>query len=68
MLRTLLWGNSEGPHTYVLVRWLFLRLLGVIYLIAFGSLGVQMLGLVGSSGILPAANFLAQVETRFPSA
>ena len=36
---------------YELVAWLFLRLLGIIYLIAFASLLVQIRGLVGEQGI-----------------
>jgi len=32
---------------------LFLRLLGLVYLIAFGSLSVQIVGLVGAHGLLP---------------
>ncbi|MDH3403278.1 MAG: lipase maturation factor family protein [Acidobacteriota bacterium] len=46
----------------MLTRWLFLRTLGVVYCIAFASLGVQVLELVGSRGILPAAEFLAAVK------
>jgi len=34
-------------------RWLFLRGLGLIYLIAFLSLWVQIEGLIGSKGLLP---------------
>jgi len=44
------------------VRRLFLRVLGVVYLIAFVSLGVQVEGLVGSRGILPVAPFLEWVK------
>ncbi|MBI3590014.1 MAG: lipase maturation factor family protein [Candidatus Melainabacteria bacterium] len=40
------------------IRFLFLKLLGAIYLIAFASLGVQIPGLIGSNGILPASQFL----------
>ncbi len=51
-----------NPHaasgTYVLSGWLFLRLLGLIYLAAFVSLGTQIKGLAGSQGILPARDFL----------
>jgi len=36
----------------------FLRLLGVIYLIVFASLGVQIDGLAGSQGILPIQDLL----------
>jgi len=58
---TLPWvhGRSEGSGTFVLAGWVFLRLLGLIYLAAFVSLAVQIKGLVGSAGILPAKEFLA---------
>lgn len=39
----------------------FLRVLGAIYTIAFLSFGVQAMGLVGSHGIAPAADFLRAV-------
>jgi lipase maturation factor 1 len=48
--------------TYFTVRWLFLRLLGVIYLIAFVSLAVQVRGLLGANGILPAHELLEEVH------
>ncbi len=48
----------QAGITFAVSRWLFVRLLGVIYLIAFCSLGVQILGLVGERGILPARDFL----------
>src|SRR5689334_14335160 len=41
--------------TFIRSRWLFLRLLGAVYLIAFSSLAVQITGLVGEHGLLPAA-------------
>ena len=44
--------------TYAFTRWFFLRLLGLIYLIAFVSLWTQISGLVGSHGILPAGPWL----------
>ncbi len=37
---------------------MFLRLVGLSYLIAFVSLGSQILGLIGSRGILPAQQLL----------
>ena len=40
--------------TYGSARWLFLRLLGLVYLCAFASLAPQIVGLVGRNGILPA--------------
>lgn len=43
---------------------LFVRLLGAVYLCAFASLWPQLPGLVGSSGVLPAAPFLGAVATQ----
>ena len=43
---------------YRLTRSLFLRGLALAYLAAFGSLAVQIDGLIGSQGITPAAEFL----------
>jgi lipase maturation factor 1 len=40
----------------------FLRVLGCIYGIAFVSFGVQAMGLIGSRGILPAAEYLRAVR------
>jgi len=50
--------------TYGLSRWIFLRFLGAVYLVAFGSLAVQVLGLIGSQGISPAKQFLADVSAQ----
>jgi lipase maturation factor 1 len=49
----------------ILASWVFSRWMALIYLTAFWSLGVQILGLVGSHGILPAGdllNYIAQQE------
>jgi hypothetical protein len=51
--------------TFALSRWLFLRMLGVVYFIAFASLAVQITGLVGERGILPAGEFLSQVHEAY---
>lgn len=58
----LFWGNRLERSTYYLSRWLFLRLLGIIYFVAFGSLWLQWRGLIGSHGILPAAEYVAAIE------
>ncbi len=52
--------RAERSNLY-LTRWLFLRLIGIIYLIAFGSLWNQIDGLVGHDGILPVADYLKAV-------
>ena len=55
-----LWGTHPERTTFYLSRWLFLRGLGCIYLIAFLSLWVQIHGLIGSNGILPAEQLLSR--------
>jgi predicted DCC family thiol-disulfide oxidoreductase YuxK len=53
-----LWGREFEPPRFELVAWLFLRAMGLIYLIAFVSFAVQALGLIGSNGILPLSDFV----------
>lgn len=53
---------ASSQSTYYVARWAFLRGLGVVYLCAFGSLWAQVLGLVGSRGILPVADFIDAVS------
>src|SRR5262249_60153620 len=51
--------------TCVLSRWLFLRLLGVVYLIAFASLLAQLRGLIGEHGLLPVNEYLARAQDTY---
>ena len=48
-------GQPEQPR-YELTRWLYLRILAVVVLAAFGSLWMQLDGLIGSGGIDPIAD------------
>jgi hypothetical protein len=48
--------------SYVLTEALFLRLLGLVYLTAFGSLWPQLSGLIGSNGIAPVAQMLTSMR------
>jgi lipase maturation factor 1 len=63
-------GLATRPDhpTYVLSRWLFLRLLGVVYFFAFVSLVLQITGLVGEHGILPAGEFLQRAHSAYGAA
>jgi predicted DCC family thiol-disulfide oxidoreductase YuxK len=63
-----LWGPALESERYELVRWVFLRLFGAIYVAAFASLEVQILGLVGHSGILPLPDYLEAAHRAFGSA
>ncbi len=59
-----LWGDDVRPPTYFAARRWFLRLLGLIFLIAFLSLWVQIDGLIGSNGITPVSEFLPAVHAQ----
>jgi predicted DCC family thiol-disulfide oxidoreductase YuxK len=60
----LLWGEDVLPPTYFWARRWFLRMLGLVYLIAFVSLWVQVDGLVGSNGMSPLSRFLPAVRQQ----
>lgn len=60
-----LWGDHLEPSTYLISRTVFLRALGLAYFCAFASLGVQMVGLLGANGVLPAGHFLSAIAGHF---
>ncbi|WP_425156983.1 lipase maturation factor family protein, partial [Candidatus Binatus sp.] len=62
-----LWGRDYEPPRFDLVAWLFLRSMGVIYLSAFVSFGVQALGLIGSRGISPLSDFVDAIRSQLGS-
>jgi predicted DCC family thiol-disulfide oxidoreductase YuxK len=64
----LLWGRGLEPERYELVSWVFLRLLGAVYVAAFASLAVQIQGLVGHAGILPLDEYLAAAQRELGGA
>ena len=55
-------GSDLKPSKRHLARWLFLRLLGVVFVVAFLSFGLQIEGLLGSEGILPAVERLERIQ------
>jgi lipase maturation factor 1 len=60
----LLWGGDVRPPQYFWARRWFLRALGLIFLIAFVSLWVQIDGLIGSNGITPVEQFLPAARAQ----
>jgi lipase maturation factor 1 len=56
-----LFDGQHGQTDRHIARWLFLRFLGVIYFSAFYSLILQIRGLIGPDGILPAGSYLQAV-------
>jgi len=61
---SLLWGANVRRPTYFHARRWFLRFLGVIYLIAFLSLWVQVDGLMGARGLMPVQQLLTDAHAQ----
>lgn len=61
-------GEHWQPAEYSRTAALFLRCLAAIFLIAFISFAVQAPGLIGSDGILPAAEFLQAAHEQLGTA
>ena len=58
-----LFEKLSAPSAFPLTEQLFLRLLGLIYLAAFASLWPQIIGLIGSRGIVPAERLIEAVRS-----
>jgi predicted DCC family thiol-disulfide oxidoreductase YuxK len=61
-LTRFLWGPDVRPPRFAISAWLFLRLLGFVYGVAFLSYWIQVSGLNGEHGILPAARFFERAQ------
>jgi predicted DCC family thiol-disulfide oxidoreductase YuxK len=59
-----IWGRHVVPPGETLTTWIYLRLLALVYLVAFLSLWTQIIGLAGTDGILPARRFLDAVGSQ----
>ncbi len=55
------------PPTYFSSRWVFLKILALCYLAAFGSFWTQVDGLIGEKGILPVRIFLSEAQVELGS-
>ena len=64
-LTWLLWGRHLEPPQQNLARWIFLRSLGIIYLLAFLSLWTQITSLVGGQGRAPVTTTIAIAKQNF---
>jgi hypothetical protein len=58
---------ERRPDTYWLTRFVLLRWLGLVYLIAFFIAARQLVPLVGANGLTPAALFVGQIKQQFGS-
>jgi len=62
-------GTRDHPDvSFARSRAVFLRLLGVVYALAFASLAVQITGLVGEHGILPVGTLLDRAHAAYGAA
>ena len=50
-------GEKSSSRSHALTRSLFLRGMGIVYLVAFLALAPQIIGLVGEHGILPVQTY-----------
>src|SRR5215469_11053700 len=50
-------------HDMLWPRWVFLRALGLIFFSAFYALAFQIRGLIGTRGILPAADYFSRIAS-----
>jgi len=60
-------GIPLKPSNFVVSTWLFVKSIGVIYLIAFLSFWAQADGLIGSNGILPVGEFIQNLHASLGS-
>jgi predicted DCC family thiol-disulfide oxidoreductase YuxK len=56
-------GRNIDTRSWDVSRDLYLRCLGMIYLIAFSSFWIQIEGLIGERGILPVAPFVEGIQS-----
>src|SRR5689334_22686700 len=61
-------GTKTGSaSSYWMTRFVILRLIGLVYFVAFLVAAQQIIPLIGQNGLLPAATFLHRVEGHFGS-
>src|SRR5262245_7462355 len=59
--------RDPSRTTYWLTRFVILRVLGLVYFVAFLAGARQLVPLVGRNGLLPAADYLRGVEAALGS-
>jgi hypothetical protein len=59
-----LFASTRPAESYWLTRFVLLRWLGLVYLIAFFAAARQLVPLVGANGLTPAALFIHQVREQ----
>jgi lipase maturation factor 1 len=57
-------NRPPASNQFAVATWLFFRLLAIVHLIAFISLWVQLDGLIGPRGLLPATRYFTAVREQ----
>jgi hypothetical protein len=57
-----------GDATYLWPRWIVLRCVGLVYVLAFAGIIVEGRALIGPHGIAPASEHFGMLRTLFPGA
>jgi hypothetical protein len=60
-------GEPDSRGTYWLTRFVLLRLLGMVYAVAFLAAARQLVPLIGSDGLLPIGSYLSRARAYFGS-
>src|SRR5208283_2721603 len=61
-ITVMLFGKHIRPASFQKIEWLFLRVLALVYVAAFLSVGRQVRGLIGTRGIVPISGYLDAVR------
>jgi hypothetical protein len=60
-------GKGNDTLTFAIAKWAILRLMGVIYFVAFLGAFFQNEGLMGKNGLVPAEKHMAWLAEQHPS-
>ena len=61
-------AKNEAPRrTYQVAKWLILRLLGMVYFVAFLGAYNQNVALMGEDGLVPAAPYISRMRSNYDS-
>jgi len=69
--------SSTGPllvqevhdikRSFLVAKWIMIRLLGMVYFVAFLGAYNQNVALIGSDGLVPAKSYMSEIRSRYPN-
>ena len=60
-------SSSPPRRTYHVAKWLILRLLGMVYFVAFLGAYNQNVALMGEDGLVPASSYISRMRSNYDS-